>query len=621
MNALRLLAIPRVWISVVGLAAALALIYIAYLAAVVSPQDNLENLPVALVNEDQGGELAGREVNLGDQIVERVTGPDSPAKGMVAWARPASRDAALAGIANNEYYGAIVIPADYSERISALAGPPTIPIAIVNEDEGAIVNGRRMKLGAEVERRVSGPESPAPAFVEWSQPVDRSAALDGLEEGRFYASIVIPNDYSQKLASISGPPTGMPPGAPAGQPAEPAELKLLTSAAVRHSTTGLIENAFSGIVSGVSGATSERILGGLSEAGAPVPPGAGALISDPVRGRVSETGVSGEAGSLPKAPRPAGIEVLTNASAGQAAGGAAENISTGIVDAVSRATSERISSAAGEQGAQFPPEVAAVVGDPVRAEVTQAQPVGPDSGNGQSPFFLAFLANLSAFVGAAAVFFGVGRAAGRLEARGIRTSRTGLWTVRLLVGLLFSALVAAVELWVAFGVLGVEHEADIAQVYLFLVPAVAAILYAVMFLVALLGPAGIGIAAVLGVLLGLVSSGGSAPLEALPGFYRTYADWLPIRYVIDGLRSLLFYDGSLDAARLEGGWRDGFWFLGGGGRSEAAGLEDAVWMIGAYLTGAVMLGYVLSLIQDLATRQKRTREERLPESVATGSAR
>ena len=42
--------------------------------------------------------------------------------------------------------------------------------------------------------------------------------------------------------------------------------------------------------------------------------------------------------------------------------------------------------------------------------------------------------------------------------------------------------------------------------------------------------------------------------------------------------TLVFHDGSLDAASLEGGWRDALWFLGGGDRYEAAGLEDAVWM-------------------------------------------
>jgi hypothetical protein len=130
-----------------------------------------------------------------------------------------------------------------------------------------------------------------------------------------------------------------------------------------------------------------------------------------------------------------------------------------------------------------------------------------------------------------------------------------------------------------------------------------------MLFAAALGPAGVGISAVLGVILGLVSSGGLAPLEALLPFYQAYADWLPVRYVVDGLRSLLFYDGSLDAARLEGGLRDTLWFLGDDGRSEAAGLEDAVWVLGAYLATAAVLGYVISLIQDLIARRKKPKTE------------
>jgi len=136
-----------------------------------------------------------------------------------------------------------------------------------------------------------------------------------------------------------------------------------------------------------------------------------------------------------------------------------------------------------------------------------------------------------------------------------------------------------------------------------------------MLLAVVSGPAGIGISAVLNVILGLVSSGGLAPLEALPPFYQAYADWLPLRYVIDGLRSLLFYDGSLEAARLESGWRDSLWFFGGGGRSEAAGLEDTVWMIGAYLASAALLGHVISLVRDLFARRERKAAGKVTETA------
>ena len=218
----------------------------------------------------------------------------------------------------------------------------------------------------------------------------------------------------------------------------------------------------------------------------------------------------------------------------------------------------------------------------------------------------------------AAIFFLVRGVGDRLEARGLRPSHAGLWTIRLLFGLVFALLVAGAELWVAFGLLGVEHEASTAQVYLFLALVMWAAISVTMLFAVAFGPAGIGIVAVLNVILGLVSSGGNAPLEALPGFYQAYADWLPLRYVIDGLRSLLFYDGALDALRLEGGWRDSLWFLGEGGRSEAAGLEDAGWMIGLYLVGSAVLGYVISLGRDLSARREKAGKGHAEEPVPSG---
>jgi YhgE/Pip-like protein len=615
MNTFRVLASPRVWGPVLVVVTVLALIFYAYLAAVTSPQENIEDLPVALVNEDRGADLAGEKANLGDRIVEKVTDPESPAAGTVDWIRPDTREDALDGIGNNEYYGAIVIPKNYSQRISDLASPPTIPVAVVVEDQGAVINGQPMKLGEEVAKRITAPDSPAPDFVKWARLDGRDEAMKGLESGNFYAAIVIPGDYSQRLLSMSGPPAVPPSGQPPAL--EPAGIELLTSPAVRPSTTALIENAFNGMVGGISGATSERMLGVLSKQGMTVPPGAGAMISDPVKGIVSEADVSDVAGPLPQAPEPAEIEVLTNPSAGPAVATPVQNISTGIVHAVSQATSERIAQQAGEIGAQLPPEVAAVVGDPVRADITEAQPVGPDSGNGQSPFFLAFLANLSGLIGGAVVFFLIREGAERLEAQGAHPSRTGLWTVRLLLAFVYAALVAGAELWVAFGLLGVEHEASTMQVYLFLALAITGAVTVTMLFAVIFGPVGIGISAVLNVILGLVSSGGAVPLEALPPFYQAYADWLPIRYVIDGLRSLLFFNGTLDAARLEGGWRDSLWFFGGGGRSEAAGLEDAVWMILAYLAGAATLGYVISLGRDIFARRKKAEVGHVGEPART----
>jgi uncharacterized phage infection (PIP) family protein YhgE len=78
--------------------------------------------------------------------------------------------------------------------------------------------------------------------------------------------------------------------------------------------------------------------------------------------------------------------------------------------------------------------------------------------------------------------------------------------------------------------------------------------------VRLLGRAGLGLAALVVLLLDLVSSGGPAGSQLLPDFYRWLAPWMPAGELYSGLRSALFFDGaalSLPLAVLTG------WLLGG----------------------------------------------------------
>jgi hypothetical protein len=78
--------------------------------------------------------------------------------------------------------------------------------------------------------------------------------------------------------------------------------------------------------------------------------------------------------------------------------------------------------------------------------------------------------------------------------------------------------------------------------------------------VRLLGVPGLGLSALVVVLLGLVSSGGPVGSQMLPDFYRWLAPWMPAGELYSGLRSALFFDGaalSLPLAVLTG------WLLGG----------------------------------------------------------
>ena len=52
--------------------AVLALVFYAYLGAVVGPEANFEDLHIALINKDRNGDLAGKEVELGGSLIREV---------------------------------------------------------------------------------------------------------------------------------------------------------------------------------------------------------------------------------------------------------------------------------------------------------------------------------------------------------------------------------------------------------------------------------------------------------------------------------------------------------------------------------------------------------------------
>src|SRR5919107_1771389 len=333
-----------------------------------------------------------------------------------------------------------------------------LPVAIVNEDVGAESGEAHFRLGDQVVKGATGSEQIGDK-VEWTRLSSRQEALRGIAEGRYYGALVIPKNYSKNVAE---------------------------------------------------------------------------LLGDPTR----------------RGGEPARIEILVNPSAGPFASSTVEEILSGIVRDASRRTSERITGALAARGARVTLQRAAVLGEPVVAKLTDAQPTGENSGRGLMPFYLVFTALILGFIGANAIFGG---------------------------------LTAIVEALVAFGFYGVHHETGAFYVFLFLALIAAVSLFLALVLLAALGPrGGILTGSLLIISVGLATSGGTIPVENLPAFFRALSSILPFEYMTGGTRALLFYGGRLDA-----------------------GLGDALRVLFAYLVGAVVLGGLISLARDrLARRMK-----------------
>lgn len=98
--------------------------------------------------------------------------------------------------------GVLIIPLMYSYfYLKAFWDPysklESLPVAVVNEDKGAQINDVQRNLGKELQDKMEDSDELGFEFV------DKDVADDGLANGKYYATIVIPENFSKNISSAS----------------------------------------------------------------------------------------------------------------------------------------------------------------------------------------------------------------------------------------------------------------------------------------------------------------------------------------------------------------------------------------------------------------------------------
>lgn len=78
------------------------------------PYGSTNNLAVAVASVDEGTTVQGMELNIGDSIIESLTGNDQ-----IGW-KFTDQDEAVAGVKSGKYYAAVVIPEDFSQDMTSV---------------------------------------------------------------------------------------------------------------------------------------------------------------------------------------------------------------------------------------------------------------------------------------------------------------------------------------------------------------------------------------------------------------------------------------------------------------------------------------------------------------------
>jgi YhgE/Pip-like protein len=201
-----------------------------------------------------------------------------------------------------------------------------------------------------------------------------------------------------------------------------------------------------------------------------------------------------------------------------------------------------------------------LLANPIAVVIAQYDPLPAHSALGLSAFYVALLTLLCGFFGAAIVNSVVDSALGyatnevgpRWRQRGpVPINRWQTLQVKWAIIVVLTAALTAVVLAVAAGGLGMDVP-DPALLWLYTWLCAASVGIGTIALFAVAGSFGQLIGLLLFVYAGLASAGGTVPLEALPSILRLLSYLEPLRQVLAGTRSILYFRAQADAGLARG---------------------------------------------------------------------
>jgi len=318
--------------------------------------------------------------------------------------------------------------------------PKNLPIAIVNEDEGVqIPNQPSMNMGQTILDMIQENSTTA---VKWVTVKTAEDAQKGMDNQKYYAALVIPQDFSAKQASLRTPAPSSP------------ELQIYINQGMNTAASTMAGQVLNGIVDNMNNNVRQQLLDGFEEQGA--------------------TLTAKQAGSL---------------------------------------------------------------ATPITKTVTNVNEIVTNSANGNAPVSLFQPLWMASLASAAILFLGIRK----LPIANVKENLVAK-IVQILMGVILSLVIGFGLTWLADGMLGLNIP-QFTDTALFLSITSFSFFLMILAVLSLVGFKGIPIF-VLMLFFG-------APLlamapEMMSSFYRDWIySWLPMRFMVEGLRELFYFGKGL----------------------------------------------------------------------------
>ena len=371
------------------------------------------------------------------------------------WIMPAILAGLLIGLISVIYIGSVVNPTAHLRDL---------PVLVVNQDQGATVNGQPLDVGQQVASALASSTGVTSRLA--LRPVTLAEAQHRMDQDKAYAAIVIPPDFSLSLAQLYG----------------------------------LTDNS--------------------SKAGLPT------------------------------------ITLLTNQRAGTLGTSLATGVAQPAIATIATAVSSKLTAIA-----SIAPNdsAAALRANPIATTTQIYRPLPSHSALGLSAFYVALLTLMCGFLGGTLTNSSFDSATGfaptelgprwRLR-RPIPLTRWQTLRAKWAVAAVLSPILTGLMLTIAIAVLHL-YAPNVLALWLFSSFAAIVVATGTLVLFAAFGSPGQLLAMIGFLYLSLASSGGTIPIQALPAPFRFAADIEPLRQILGGVRSIMYFnmDGAAGLTR------------------------------------------------------------------------
>ncbi|WP_391206621.1 YhgE/Pip domain-containing protein [Psychrobacillus sp. L4] len=240
------------------------------------------------------------------------------------------------------------------------------------------------------------------------------------------------------------------------------------------------------------------------------------------------------------------LEVLINEGGGQSTTAIATKALEAVATAASSNINQQLQKELIKNDILLSPKIAHLMDNPIQYKITNVLGLPENSNKGMTPFIIILITSISGLMGVNMVNGYVKNIVATLRNKEHLISNTKVLITELLLGVILSAIVAFILQLAVFIFFGSSHSTSIWLILLFTFLCCMTMYFQFKLIGLFLGRWGILVMFPLNI-MGIFSSGGAVPITTLPFIHRFFSTILPTRYMVDGMRVLLYYGGKMQA--------------------------------------------------------------------------